>query len=46
MKVYAAVVAKPGDAFPNASKWYASVDSLLAKRFVNLSPSLHLSLCL
>ena len=33
VKVYAAVVAKPGDAFPNASKWYASVDSLLAKSF-------------
>ncbi|KDP34528.1 hypothetical protein JCGZ_11078 [Jatropha curcas] len=33
IKVYAAVVGKPGDAFPNASKWYASVDSLLAKSF-------------
>lgn len=35
MKVYAAVVEKPGDAFPNASEWYQNVDALLAKRFVN-----------
>ncbi|KAL8146052.1 elongation factor 1-beta 2-like [Apium graveolens] len=33
VKVYAAVVEKPGDAFPNASQWYQSVDSLLAKSF-------------
>lgn len=33
VKVYAAVVAKPGDAFPNASQWYESVATQLAKSF-------------
>lgn len=34
IKVYAAVLEKPGDSFPNASKWYAAVSSQLAPRFV------------
>ncbi|CAL9230038.1 unnamed protein product [Arabidopsis halleri] len=33
VKVYAAVLEKPGDGFPNASKWYDSVASHLAKSF-------------
>ncbi|XP_010521583.1 PREDICTED: elongation factor 1-beta 2-like [Tarenaya hassleriana] len=33
VKVFAAVLEKPGDAFPNAGKWYASVESQLAKSF-------------
>ncbi|OAY61264.1 elongation factor 1-beta 1 [Manihot esculenta] len=33
IKVYAAVLAKPGDAFPNASKWYDCVTSHLAASF-------------
>ena len=33
VKVYAAVSEKPGDAFPNASQWYATVDSQLAASF-------------
>ncbi|VVB17124.1 unnamed protein product [Arabis nemorensis] len=33
VKVYAAVLEKPGDSFPNASKWYESVASQLAKSF-------------
>jgi len=37
VKVYAAVPVKPSDAFPNASKWYESVASQLAKRFVLFS---------
>lgn len=34
IKVYGAVLEKPGDAFPNASKWYESLSSLLAPRCV------------
>ena len=34
VKVYAAVLEKPGDGFPNVSKWYDTVASHLAKRFV------------
>ena len=34
VKVYVAVVEKPSDAFPSASKWYDCVASQLAKRFV------------
>lgn len=37
IKVYAAVVEKPGDTFPNAAKWYDAVSSQLAPRFVPLS---------
>lgn len=37
VKVYAAVLENPGDGFPNASKWYDSVASHLAKRFVLFS---------
>ncbi|XP_006286556.2 elongation factor 1-beta 1 [Capsella rubella] len=33
VKVYAAVLEKPGDGFPNASKWYDSIASHLAKCF-------------
>ncbi|KAF3501075.1 hypothetical protein F2Q69_00044479 [Brassica cretica] len=33
VKVYAAIVEKPSDAFPNASKWYDCVASHLAKSF-------------
>ncbi|AED91764.1 putative translation elongation factor EF1B/ribosomal protein S6 [Arabidopsis thaliana] len=33
VKVYAAVLENPGDGFPNASKWYDSVASHLAKSF-------------
>ncbi|ESQ41964.1 hypothetical protein EUTSA_v10014599mg [Eutrema salsugineum] len=33
VKVYAAVVEKPSDAFPNASRWYDCVASHLAKSF-------------
>ncbi|KAJ9172323.1 hypothetical protein P3X46_015572 [Hevea brasiliensis] len=33
IKVYAAVLGKPGDAFPNASKWYDGVSSHLAASF-------------
>ncbi|KAG7609778.1 unnamed protein product [Arabidopsis thaliana] len=33
VKVYASVPVKPSDAFPNASKWYESVASQLAKSF-------------
>ncbi|KFK26398.1 hypothetical protein AALP_AA8G243400 [Arabis alpina] len=33
VKVYAAISEKPSDAFPNASKWYDSVASQLAKSF-------------
>nr|AFJ04515.1 elongation factor 1-beta [Vernicia fordii] len=33
IKVYAAVLEKPGAAFPNASKWYACVASHLATSF-------------
>ncbi|XP_065879231.1 elongation factor 1-beta 2-like [Euphorbia lathyris] len=33
IKVYAAVSAKPGDSFPNASKWYDCVTSSLATSF-------------
>ncbi|CAA7044754.1 unnamed protein product [Microthlaspi erraticum] len=33
VKVYAAIVAKPSDAFPNASRWYDCVASHLAKSF-------------
>ncbi|KAB1203632.1 Elongation factor 1-beta 1 [Morella rubra] len=33
IKVYAAVLAKPGGAFPNASKWYDAVSSQLAASF-------------
>ncbi|GKU93545.1 hypothetical protein SLEP1_g7135 [Rubroshorea leprosula] len=33
IKVYAAVLGKPGDCFPNASRWYESVSSHLAKSF-------------
>ncbi|KAJ0243348.1 Elongation factor 1-beta 2 [Hirschfeldia incana] len=33
VKVYAAVVEKPGDGFPNVSKWYDSVASHLATSF-------------
>lgn len=34
VKVYAAVLEKPGSHFPNASKWYSCVSSHLAKRFL------------
>lgn len=34
IKVYAAVSEKPGDSFPNASRWYGSVSAQLASRFV------------
>jgi len=37
IKVYAAVVEKPGDSFPNAAKWYDVVSSHVASRFVPLS---------
>ncbi|PON59207.1 Glutathione S-transferase [Parasponia andersonii] len=33
IKVYAAVVEKPGDSYPSASKWYESVSSQLASSF-------------
>ncbi|KAF9665405.1 hypothetical protein SADUNF_Sadunf16G0119200 [Salix dunnii] len=33
IKVYGAVLVNPGDAFPNASKWYESVSSKLASSF-------------
>ncbi|KAJ6670472.1 EF-HAND AND COILED-COIL DOMAIN-CONTAINING FAMILY MEMBER [Salix viminalis] len=33
IKVYGAVLEKPGDVFPNASKWYESVSSQLASSF-------------
>ncbi|KAG4964532.1 hypothetical protein JHK82_038746 [Glycine max] len=33
IKVYAAVVEKPGDSFPNAAKWYDAVSSQLAPSF-------------
>ncbi|TKY57100.1 Elongation factor 1-beta 1 [Spatholobus suberectus] len=33
IKVYAAVVEKPGDSFPNAAKWYHVVSSHLAPSF-------------
>ncbi|XP_018445015.1 elongation factor 1-beta 1 [Raphanus sativus] len=33
VKVYAAVLEKPGDGFPNVSKWYDTVASHLAKSF-------------
>ncbi|XP_010419794.1 PREDICTED: elongation factor 1-beta 1 [Camelina sativa] len=33
VKVYAAVLEKPGDGFPNASKWYDNIASHLAKSF-------------
>ncbi|KAK7401033.1 hypothetical protein VNO78_12344 [Psophocarpus tetragonolobus] len=33
IKVYAAVLEKPGDAFPNVAKWYEVVSSHLAKSF-------------
>ncbi|BAT80904.1 Elongation factor 1-beta 1 [Vigna angularis] len=33
IKVYAAVVEKPGDSFPNAAKWYDAVSSHLASSF-------------
>ncbi|CAN8252339.1 unnamed protein product [Cochlearia groenlandica] len=33
VKVYAAVLEKPNDSFPNASKWYNSVASSLSKSF-------------
>ncbi|XP_014502653.1 elongation factor 1-beta 2 [Vigna radiata var. radiata] len=33
IKVYAAVVEKPGDSFPNAAKWYDVVSSQLASSF-------------
>ncbi|ESW13533.1 hypothetical protein PHAVU_008G204800 [Phaseolus vulgaris] len=33
IKVYAAVVEKPGDSFPNASKWYDVVSSHVASSF-------------
>ncbi|XP_015873357.1 elongation factor 1-beta [Ziziphus jujuba] len=33
IKVYAAVLAKPGDSYPNASRWYDSVSASLAPRF-------------
>ncbi|KAH1263540.1 Elongation factor 1-beta 1 [Glycine max] len=33
IKVYAAVVEKPGDTFPNAAKWYDAVSSQLAPSF-------------
>ncbi|XP_074321219.1 elongation factor 1-beta 2-like [Silene latifolia] len=33
IKVYGAVVEKPSDAYPNASKWYASVSEQLAASF-------------
>jgi len=36
IKVYAAVLEKPGDAFPNVGKWYEVVSSKLAARFVLL----------
>ena len=38
IKVYAAVLEKPGGSFANASKWYDVVSSHLAQRFV--APSL------
>ena len=34
IKVYGAVLEKPGDSFPNAAKWYEVVSSQLAARFV------------
>uniref|UniRef100_A0A2P2LB96 Uncharacterized protein MANES_01G176200 n=1 Tax=Rhizophora mucronata TaxID=61149 RepID=A0A2P2LB96_RHIMU len=33
IKVYAAVLEKPGDSFPNATKWYDCVSSVLATSF-------------
>ncbi|EXB54668.1 Elongation factor 1-beta 1 [Morus notabilis] len=33
IKVYAAVSEKPGDSFPNASRWYGSVSAQLASSF-------------
>ena len=33
IKVYAAVLVKPGNSFPNASKWYDAVSSQLAASF-------------
>ncbi|OAY77668.1 elongation factor 1-beta isoform X1 [Ananas comosus] len=33
VKVFAAVSAKPGESFPNASRWYESVSAVLASRF-------------
>ncbi|XP_010453273.1 PREDICTED: elongation factor 1-beta 1-like [Camelina sativa] len=33
VKVYVAVLEKPGDGFPNASKWYDNIASHLAKSF-------------
>ncbi|KAL9266196.1 Elongation factor 1-beta 1-like protein [Drosera capensis] len=33
IKVYTAVIGKPGDEFPNAGKWYELVESSLAARF-------------
>lgn len=34
IKVYAAVLEKPGDSFPSAAKWYDVVSSHLAARYV------------
>ena len=34
--MYAAVLEKPGDAFPSVGKWYEVVSSNLAARFVLL----------
>ena len=32
IKVYAAVLDRPGDSYPNATKWYDSVSAHLAPR--------------
>ncbi|KAK8959924.1 Elongation factor 1-beta 1 [Platanthera guangdongensis] len=37
IKVYAAVTGRPGDGFPNASRWYGTVSSALSVRFPGVS---------
>ncbi|KAL2924396.1 Elongation factor 1-beta 1 [Bienertia sinuspersici] len=39
IKVYGAVLEKPSDSFPNASKWYSSVEQQLAARYVDEAPA-------
>ncbi|GAB2245127.1 hypothetical protein Droror1_Dr00000620 [Drosera rotundifolia] len=39
IKVYAAMIGKPGDEFPNAGKWYELVQSSLAARSMSDAPT-------
>ncbi|KAL9234838.1 hypothetical protein vseg_009661 [Gypsophila vaccaria] len=43
IKVYGAVVEKPGDAYPNASKWYQTVSQQLAASFPGQSAGVRFS---